>query len=435
MGAYARYPQSEDCLNLNIWTPAADGGKRPVIMFMHGGGFSTGSGSLGLYDGSSLARRGDVVVVTINYRIGLLGFPPFQIHGESVSNNLGVLDAIAALAWIRENIAGFGGDPHRVLQCGQSAGAMISAALGVVPAARGLYHRAAPMSLQYLVTVDRERQARYTREILDALGLGLGDLKRLQTLPVKALLEAQGVVRGQGYAAPDPEDQKRWPFMLNHDDLVFKDDPCNLIRRGKYADIPTMAGATTEELLLSPAQERANPTSRERARKEACLPNLAQQVGAERAEQIWTLYASEYPQYSDVDICGQISTDQLYRVPALRIAEALAKRGRGWSYAVAYRGTGPFFSNAHHAIDLPFWFGTLIYPPVADIFLGHPATEAELALSAAMQSSLTTFARDGRADWPSYDTRTRQTMIFDLERKVVSDPAPATRRIWDGIVV
>ncbi|MEO8450198.1 MAG: carboxylesterase family protein [Gemmatimonadota bacterium] len=432
IGAYAKYTQSEDCLNLNIWTPAADGGRRPVIMFMHGGGFTTGSGSLGLYDGSILAKAHEVVVVTINYRLGLLGFPPFQLHGAGISNNLGLLDSIAALKWIRENISGFGGDPSRVLQCGQSAGAMISAGLGVLPAASGLYQRAVPMSAQYLVTVDRDRQARYTRELLDALGLGPKDAARLQSLPVADLLRAQGTVREKGLAAPGIEDQKRWPFMLNRDDVVFRDEPCELIKRGKYADVATLVGATTEELLLSPAQEKANPTARERSLKSACLGGLTAQLGTERAGRIWDLYAAEYPMATEVDICGMIGTDQLYRMPAIRIAEA--RPGRSWSYAAAYRGTGPFFTGAHHAIDLPFWFGTLAYPQLAGFFLGHPATEAELALSSLMQKTLAGFARDGRAPWPKYDLTHRPTMVFDLESKVVNDPASATRAIWDGIV-
>ncbi len=434
LGAYARFSQTEDCLNLNVWTPALDGARRPVIVFMHGGGFTTGSGSLGLYDGSILAKSHDVVVVTINYRLGIFGFPPFQFHGPDVSSNLGLLDAVAALTWVNANIAGFGGDPSRVLQCGQSAGAMISAALGVVPAARGLYQRAAPMSLQYLVTVDRERQTRYTGEILTALGLGGSDLPKLATLPVADLLKAQDVVRTKGLAAPSPDDQMRWPFMLNHDDVLFGDDPCLAIRKGRYRDVPTLVGATTEELMISPAQERANPTARARLAKDVFLPGLAGQVGNAKADQVWATYRAEYPEASDIDLAGLIGTDQLYRVPAVRVAEAQARHRTAWSYAVAYRGTGPVFHGAHHAIDLPFWFGTLKYPPVAAIFLGHPATEQEQALSAEMQRTLAGFARTGTAGWPAYDTRTRTTRIFDLETTTEPDPRSATRRIWDGLV-
>ncbi len=435
MGLLARYTQSEDCLNLNIWTPALDDTRRPVIVFMHGGGFTTGSGSLGLYDGSILARAHDVVVVTINYRLGIFGFPPFQLHGPEVSANLGLEDAIAALQWVKANIAAFGGDPDRVLQCGQSAGGMLSATMGVVPAARGLYQRAVPMSLQYLVTVDRDRQARYTAEILAALGIARGDLRRLADLPMAALLEAQGVVRAKGLAAANPEDQIRWPFMLNHDDIVLGEDPCVAIGKGRYRDVPTLVGATTEELMLSPAQERANPTARARLAKDVFLAGLRGQIGAGKTDAVWSAYRTEYPDKSDIDLAGLISTDQLYRIPAVRLAEAQGRHpGRAWAYQVGYRGTGPVFHGAHHAIDLPFWFGTIKYPPVAAIFLGHDATELELTLAAEMQRTLATFARSGMAEWPVYELRTRQTRMFDLESRTVADPRPATRKVWDGVV-
>ena len=434
MGLFARYRQGEDCLNLNVWTPALDGAKRPVVVFMHGGGFTTGAGSLGLYDGTILAKAHDVVVVTINYRLGILGFPPFQLHGSDVSSNLGVLDAMAALGWVQRNIAAFGGDPARVLQCGQSAGAMISAALGVIAEAAPLYQRAAPFSMQALVTLDRERQARFTHEVLAALGLGPKALPTLASLPVADLLRAQDVVRAQGIAAIDPEDQMRWPFSFNHDDVTFRDDPATSIAKGRYRHVPTLIGATTEELLLSPAQERANPTARARLAKDGYLAALGTHIGAERATSIWSTYRAEYPDASELDVAGLMETDRLYRIPALRIAESLAPRHRSWSYAMAYRGTGPVFKGAHHAIDLPFWFGALRYPQVAAIFLGHEATPEETALSGAMQRTLVDFARDGRADWAPYDAIRRTTKRFNLAITVESDPQGATRKSWEGLV-
>jgi para-nitrobenzyl esterase len=434
MGMYAAFRQDEDCLNLNIWTPAADNAKRPVLVFMHGGGFSTGTGGSSLYEGSSLAKSQDIVVVTINYRLGILGWPPFQIYGPEVTNNLGLADCIAALKWIRENIGAFGGDPHNVTQSGQSAGAMLSAALGTVAQAKGLFDRAVPISMQTLVASDPERQARNTSKVLSQLGLPSSDLAKLKSLPVADLLKAQKTVRDAGVAAPAMADQLRWPFMFNIDGVFFKEDPCDVIKHGGYADVPTMIGSTTEELVIVPVQINANPTAKARAMKAMALPALKAEVGAERAQKIWDAYAAEMPNAPETEISGMIGTDWSYRVPAIRIAEAEAKHDRAWMYAFAYQGKGPYFTNAHHALDLPFWFGTLVYPKAAALFLGHDANEKELELSNAMQRALGSFARNGRPDWPAYNLKSRETMIFNLASKVASNPRSDARKLWDGIV-
>jgi len=429
---------SEDCLNLNVWTPARDKkAKLPVMVWIYGGGFVAGATSEPRQDGEHLAHKG-VVLVSMNYRLGLFGFfahPDLAAESpQHAAGNYGLMDQTAALQWVHRNIGAFGGDPHNVTQSGQSAGAMLSAALGTVAQAKGLFDRAVPISMQTLVASDPERQARNTSKVLSQLGLPSSDLAKLKSLPVADLLKAQKTVRDAGVAAPAMADQLRWPFMFNIDGVFFKEDPCDVIKHGGYADVPTMIGSTTEELVIVPVQINANPTAKARAMKAMALPALKAEVGAERAQKIWDAYAAEMPNAPETEISGMIGTDWSYRVPAIRIAEAEAKHDRAWMYAFAYQGKGPYFTNAHHALDLPFWFGTLVYPKAAALFLGHDANEKELELSNAMQRALGSFARNGRPDWPAYNLKSRETMIFNLASKVASNPRSDARKLWDGIV-
>lgn len=429
IGAMAEFIQDEDCLNLNIWTPALDG-RRPVFVWFHGGGFTTGSGSLSLYDGAALARAHGLVVVTVNYRLGVFGWPPFQAHGPEVSNNLGLLDCIAALDWVRENIAAFGGDPDNVTQSGQSAGGMISAVLGLV-APQAAFAKAMPLSLQTLVGLEPERQAAYAGEVLAALELADGDLDGLARASAADLLRAQHVVRQRALRGLDPTAQIRWPFMPNRDGLLIQGDPADLVRATPRTR-PLLTGYTTEELVVTPLQLNANPTAAELSTRAVCEAGLAKLFGAEAAARVWAVYASAYPHAGESDLAGLIATDKDYRVPALRLAEARGT-AEAFVYAFAYSGRGPYFTNAHHALDLPFWFGTLTEPRLARLFLGGPPTEGDLALSARMQAALAGFCRDGAPGWPRYDAR-RATAILDVGTGVEPDPQPLTRAVWETLL-
>ena len=187
--------ESEDCLVLNVWTPALDGRKRPVMFWIHGGGFTSGSGSAPLYDGTNLARRGDVVVVTINHRLGALGYTYLRDAGGeafAASGNAGMLDIVAALEWVRDNIASFGGDPGRVLIFGESGGGQKVSALLAMPAAKGLFHRAVIESGPGLRMVDRAEGAKVGKMFLDALGVKPERIKDIQTAPLERIMAAQG---------------------------------------------------------------------------------------------------------------------------------------------------------------------------------------------------------------------------------------------------
>jgi para-nitrobenzyl esterase len=434
VGAFAHLTPSEDCLNLNIWTPACDGAARGVFVFFHGGGFTTGTGSLSLYDGARLAAAENIVVVTANYRLGVLGWPPFAAWGPAESRNLGLLDAMAALRWVRQNIAAFGGDPDKVTQGGQSAGAMISAMLTRMPQADGLFAQAAPMSLQTLVGLEPDRQDRYAAEMLAEVGAP--DIAALRTAPLEDLLKAQWTVRQRALHVVDTVDQLRWPFMPNRDGLLIEEDPAAWVAPGprrRTATTPVMAGYTTEELVVTPLQLNANPTAATLSTRAVTLAGLTQLFGETAAQNIWETYVAAYPQASESELCGLIATDKDYRMPAVRLAEA-AGAGEAYVYAFAYRGRGPYFPNAHHALDLPFWFAATAEPRYAGFFLGGEATEAESALTRDMQRALGGFVRGEGPGWAAYEPARRETMVFGLDSAAETDPAADTRRVWDGLV-
>lgn len=435
VGAFAGLTQSEDCLNLNIWTPACDGAARGVFVFFHGGGFTTGTGSLSLYDGARLAAAENIVVVTANYRLGVLGWPPFAAWGPAESRNLGLLDAMAALRWVRQNIGAFGGDPDRITQGGQSAGAMISSMLTRIPDAEGLFARAAPMSLQTLVGLEPARQDRYAAEILAELDGA--DIDHLKTAPLEDLLKAQWTVRQRALHVVDTVDQLRWPFMPNRDGLLIETDPKDWVAAGPRhrasGRIPILAGYTTEELVTTPLQLNANPTAATLSTPAVTLKGLTELFGEAAALRVWETYAGAYPRASESELCGLIATDKDYRLPAVRLVEAQGA-GEAWLYAFDYRGRGPYFPNAHHALDLPFWFGATAEPRYAGFFLGGEATEAESALARAMQRALGGFVRGEGPGWAPYEPARRETMVFGLASAAEADPAADTRRVWDGLV-
>lgn len=439
VGALAALTQSEDCLNLNIWTPACDGGARGVFVFFHGGGFVTGSGSLSLYDGARLAAAENIVVVTANYRLGVLGWPPFAAWGPAESRNLGLLDAMAALRWVKENIGAFGGDPNQVTQGGQSAGAMISSMLTRMPEAERLFARAAPMSLQTLVGLEPARQERYAAEILAEMSGA--DLEALKTAPVEHLLKAQWVVRQRALHVVDTVDQLRWPFMPNRDGLLVDSDPRDWVaagpRRRAPSATPILVGYTTEELVTTPLQLDANPTAARLSTRPVTLKGLGDLFGDAAAERIWDTYATAHPAATESELCGLIATDKDYRIPALRLAEAQGSdqaAAGAWVYAFDYRGRGPYFPNAHHALDLPFWFGATAEPRYAGFFLGGEATPAETWLTRSMQQALGGFVRGEGPGWTPYDPARRETMVFALASRAEADPAADTRRVWDDLI-
>jgi len=419
--------QNEDCLFLNVYTPAADAGRRPVLVWIHGGAFTIGSGSQAIYDGSRLARRGDAVVVTINYRLGALGFLDLEPRfGDGWSCNLGLLDQIEALAWVRENIDRFGGDPGNVTIFGESAGGMSVGTLLGCPAARGLFHRAIPQSGAAHNTHDRETAGRVVDFFLRELGSA--GASALRDAPVERLLAAQlqcmmrvselGVLLA---------------FQPTSGDAVLSEPPLAAVRAGSAAGVPLLIGTTRDEWRLFEWMDPALAALDDAG----FAARVAQRVDPAAAPALAESYRKQAPGDGPVDHFVAFETDRVFRVPAARLADAQSAHAPVYGYEFAWRSPALRGAlGACHAVELPFVFGTLDAPGM-DRFSGS-GPDAE-RLSAAVMDAWIAFARAGDPHhagiplWPRHDPATRPTLVFDREPRVERAPRDRTLRAWDGL--
>jgi len=416
--------QSEDCLFLNVTAPIAKAAKpRAVIVYIHGGAYSSGSGSSPLYDGSTLCRRGDVVVVTVNHRLSLFGY--LYLNGFPDSGNAGMLDLVLALRWVRDNIAVFGGDPGCVTLLGQSGGGAKIATLMAMPAASGLFHRAATMSGQQLTASGPLHAAGRTRVLLDKLGVPADRAATLASMPVGELLRAHSgtvdpyIGRGSVYMGPvlDERTLTRHPF--------YPDAP------EQSARIPMMIGNTHDETrsLIG----RGDPNS-----WNITWDALPQRLEAElRVDISGALVVAEYrrwyPHYSPADVFFSATTAGRSWRAAIVEAELRAAQG---SPAFAYQldwgspqDGGKW--GAFHTLDIPLMFGTLT---ARESMTGDGADARRM--SALMQDALLAFARSGNpnhpdlASWEPYTLPRRATMVFNVESRLEDDPRGAERRLF-----
>lgn len=421
-------PMSEDCLFLNLWTPAADGAKRPVMVWIHGGGFIGGAGSMPFYDGRRLADRGDVVVVTFNYRVGAFGFLYLaDLGGEAWASagNCGLLDQLAVLRWVRDNIAEFGGDPDNVTVFGESAGAFSIADLLATPAASGLFHRAILQSGNPVAVRDREAATVVARDVLAPLGLDRGSLHRLYDVPAEDLLEA-GVVAARIHG------NFGLPFMPVVDQIVLPAHPQDAAEAGQTLRVPIITGTNAEEMrLFTVIEPHAYVLAYEEIEgRVALLPD----VGPERAGELVASYREQLDGMPPGLVLAAIYTDWGFTVPALRHAEAQAAAGLPvWMYRFTF--ATPTFGGmlgACHALEIPFVFDVLDRPGV-NMFTGDDPARHDLA--DAMGTAWLSFARSGDPGWPQYEPAGRRaTQRFDLESGVIDDPYAAVREGWKDVV-
>src|SRR3954471_8315855 len=410
-------PMDEDCLTLNVWTPACDEGKRPVMVWIHGGAFLYGTGATPWYDGRSFARD-DVVLVTINYRLGALGF----LHVDGQGNN-GILDQVAALEWVRDNIAAFGGDPGNVTAFGESAGAMSVGTLLGLPAAKGLFVKAIPESGAAHSARPVEEAEELAHNFLAELGIDPGPtaVDRLRELPAAALLEAQGKVVEREMSAGG----RGLPFSPVVDGVVLPEAPIEAIGKGQAAGVNVLVGTTRDEWRLFSMMDPAIANLDD----DGAARRLAGMVrDKSRAPEVVTYYRSTRPDATVSDIWSEIGTEVIFRIPAIRLAEKQSALGND-VYMYRFDYATPVFGGvlgACHALEIPFVFESL--DAGAEMFVGPLNTDLR-TLARRMHESWVAFARtgqpaaDGLPDWPRYTADRRSTMLFDLEPSVVDDPA------------
>lgn len=407
-GFAASGPQDEDCLNLNVFTPACDAGKRPVMVWIHGGGFTHGAGYEALYDGGPLAVRGDVVVVTINYRLGALGLlrlPEIGAHG-----NQGLLDQVMALRWVRDNIAAFGGDPSQVTIFGESAGSASVGCLLAMPSARGLFRRAIQQSgIGRAATPDVAD--RIADAMLDLLGLDRARAKELLTLAPDKILQAQGAI-----AARLGADVRFGPVI---DPDTLPSPPTKAIADGAAKDVDVVIGTNRDEVKLFAAAMRREPIDDAALVRDvrAALPKAGE---AEARELIEAYRASRKVRQlpdDNLDILDAIGSDVRFRIGSVRWARnQLAAGGRAWLYLFTHASPARRGAlGSCHALEMPFVFGTL-HAPTQDKFAGTGPDVQRL--SREMMESWLSFARNGDpahpsvGPWSQYDGDRRPTMIF-----------------------
>jgi para-nitrobenzyl esterase len=415
----------EDCLNLNVWTPDPGSRGLPVMVWIHGGAFMRGSGALPIYDGGRFARDG-VVCVTINYRLGADGF---LYMGDGTANR-GLLDQVAALEWVQENIQAFGGDPARVTIFGESAGAFSVATLLAMPRARGLFNQAVAQSGAAQHTSSVATAQLVGRNLAEKLGVE-PTMACIAAVPLERLVEAQAELAMELAVRPDPA---RWgesaangmAFEPVVDGDVVPARPIERIAAGTSADVDLMVGATTEEwrffLVPTGAIDRVT---------EERVSTTARVMGLD-VERALPQYRASRPQATPGDVLSALITDWFFRIPAIRLAEAHARNG-GSPYLYEFAWRSPLFDGrfgAAHAVEIGFVFDNLRHEGAMRLAGDEPPQ----LLADVMHRAWVNFASTGAPGWSPYDSQTRRVMRFDAGGgTVVANPASEERQLWDGI--
>ena len=423
-------PQSEDCLFLNIWTPGIDRARRPVMVWIHGGGFTIGSGSEPYYAGATLADRGDVVVVTINYRLGALGFLHAPALGET---NFGMRDQVAALRWVRDNIANFGGDPDNVTIFGESAGGMSVATLMASPEAAGLFHKAIPQSGAGHHTMPLAVAEETGAAFLRRLGVAPDDLDALRALSVEQILEAQGEMEAEMFAAIAEGGTAEMRFTPVVDGEFLTERAVDAVARGQSQAVSTLVGYLDDEWKLFTAMMPGDPPNEEDvvARLEGMGLDGRSAYDGYRAARLARSEPAE-----PADIADAAGGDQLFTIPALRLADAQAAQQPA-TFFYLFDWKSPALDGALgscHALDIPFVFGT--YEDAAE-FAGDGPEAAEL--SERVMDAWIAFARSGDPSteahqFPAYDAERRPQLVFGENIRVEYDWRAEERALWTGVL-
>jgi para-nitrobenzyl esterase len=422
------YP-GEDCLRLNVWTPAAEErGKRPVMVWLHGGGYEAGSSQeLPSYDGENLSRRGDVVVVSINHRLNVFGFLNMAaVGGEKYARsiNIGMLDIVAALQWVRDNVARFGGDPANVTVFGQSGGGAKVSTLMAMPSAQGLFHKAIVQSGSLLHLASAEASAAQAAEVLKELqSQGVGK-EQLTQLPAARLVEIATVAKNRLVATrPRAPTHERLGWQPWVDGAVVASHPFDPQAPALAAKVPMLIGTTLHE--FSPASMMPDP----RSLTEEWLTTEVAKTYGDAAGKIVAAFKSGHPGAPPFELAAIVSATTIFRTSAVRQAQLQATNAPAYVYWFAWKT--PVLDGiplAYHCAELAFAFDNI--DRCANSTGGTPEARD---LAAKVSQAWIQFARTGNPNhaglprWPAVSAQTLPTMIFDTRCEVKDDPDAAER--------
>jgi para-nitrobenzyl esterase len=402
-------PSGEDCLVLNVWTPSASPQhKRPVMVWLHGGGFTSGSGGFKIYDGANLAEKHNVVVVTVNHRLNAFGyFYLADLGGAQFANasNAGMLDIVAALKWVRDNVANFGGDPANVTIFGQSGGGAKVCTLLAMPAAKGLFHRAVVESGASLTGISREAANKNTEAFLSKVGLKPDQAGELQKLPLERIVDALGGGR----------------FGPVVDGKTLPANPFDPTAPEVSASVPLLIGTTQTEVTFFAGQQ-LDPID-EATMRTRVKQGLRRNEGD--ADAIIAAYKKTNPGISNIDIALESASDAFTWTNSITVAERKLALGQAPVFMYYFKWRSPVRDGklkAMHCMEIPFVFD--------NVDLGAPMTgngADRYALAEKISSAWVAFARSGNPSqrglaWPAYSTAQRATMILDDKPEVVDDP-------------
>ena len=407
----------EDCLVLNVWTPGVnDNGKRAVLVSFHGGGYTTGSGNAPGFDGAQLALFGDVVVVTVNHRLASYGYthladlgapPEFAYAGVT-----GIMDLVASLQWVHDNIANFGGDPGRVMIFGQSGGGAKTSTVLATPSAKGLFHRAAVQSGSSLRLTTREAGTKAAEQLLAKLEIPKTRIADIQKISWQQLLDAQTGITG---------------FSPVMDGTVLPHNQFDPVAPPESADVPMIISTTLEDAALSLTNFNVD---------EAGLKSVLSQRYADKADAILALYKQRYLQKSPFLIQAQVFTDSGFRRSAITQAERKAALGKAPAYMYLWSWVSPGHAGkfgAVHGTDVSASFHN-----IRDNIVGVGNTIGKVMCD-RLASAWVAFAKTGDPNnptipkWPAYDATTRATMVFDTDTRVENDPRGEIRKFWESM--
>jgi para-nitrobenzyl esterase len=413
-------PEGEDCLVLNVWTPSvSDNKKRPVMFWCHGGGFQTGSGSSPDTDGTNLARRGDVVVVTINHRLNVLGFANLSEFSSDFasSGDSGMLDIVHALKWVKANIAHFGGDPNTVMVFGQSGGGRKVETLLTMPSAKGLFHRAVIESGAALQVTDHDIAIKNAERLLSKLGIAKSNVHEMQKVPLNQLMSAYfAVVRDSPGV-----DQAVSGFSPTVDGKILPQHPFHPNASPVSADVPVMIGCTRTEMTVFSLNDPATFSL-----DESGMRDRIRKLLNDKSDAIVDLYKRLNPGATPSDIYFLIASDYRYGAPTMKIAERRAALSKGPVYLYYFAWETPVQGGrlkSPHTIEIPFVFDNI---NVSTRLTGGGA-DAQ-ALADRVSEAWIAFARTGNPNtpklpmWPAFNAKDRATMVINNTSRVENDP-------------